>query len=333
MIRNFGDEGPQTKQGGGGGGGDGDRRSTTGATASPRRWPGLSDPRIVRVCRSLGGKDRHSKVSTIRGLRDRRVRLSVPTALQLYDLQDKLGLSQPSKAVDWLLNAAQHEIDKLPPLPIPPSSFLQFHPSISAPHEADPPPHQSLSGTPAMAEGMELMKENIGSGSLTLASRGPTGDPIGVLKPTQWSADQSPPRARWKDHTRGAMDEKDGLFRRMLEQEHHGDQQVHSTVVPAHPSMGTMAGEEDNNNNSYASSYYYNLEGRSNVCVTHLGGYVMSQTEETHGYHPQQLMLCPSGTPATMFSTYAAASTAGDDQKHANSFHMGSSTSQGPLSL
>ncbi|CAA6662938.1 unnamed protein product [Spirodela intermedia] len=81
---------------------------------------GAGDPRIVRVSRSLGGKDRHSKVTTVRGLRDRRVRLSVPTAVQLYDLQERLGLSQPSKVVDWLLDAARHEIDKLPPLPFPP---------------------------------------------------------------------------------------------------------------------------------------------------------------------------------------------------------------------
>ncbi|KAF3327489.1 transcription factor TCP17-like isoform X2 [Carex littledalei] len=89
------------------------------AVASLRQWTGLKDPRIVRVSRAFGGKDRHSKVRTVRGLRDRRVRLSVPTAIQLYDLQDRLGLNQPSKAVDWLLNAAQHEIDKLPPLQFP----------------------------------------------------------------------------------------------------------------------------------------------------------------------------------------------------------------------
>ncbi|XP_062106485.1 transcription factor TCP5-like [Humulus lupulus] len=84
-------------------------------------WLRLKDPRIVRVSRVFGGKDRHSKVCTIRGLRDRRVRLSVPTAIQLYDLQDRLGLNQPSKVVDWLLNAAKDEIDELPPLPMPPS--------------------------------------------------------------------------------------------------------------------------------------------------------------------------------------------------------------------
>ncbi|KAI5432272.1 hypothetical protein KIW84_036135 [Lathyrus oleraceus] len=56
---------------------------------SSSQWPRLKDPRIVRVSRAFGGKDRHSKVCTIRGLRDRRIRLSVPTAIQLYDLQDR----------------------------------------------------------------------------------------------------------------------------------------------------------------------------------------------------------------------------------------------------
>lgn len=87
-------------------------------------WSGLKNPRIVRVSRAFGGKDRHSKVTTVKGLRDRRVRLSVQTAIQLYDLQDKLGFNQPSKVVDWLINAAQHEIDKLPPLQMPPGNFF-----------------------------------------------------------------------------------------------------------------------------------------------------------------------------------------------------------------
>jgi TCP family transcription factor len=90
----------------------------------PSTWSSLKNPRIVRVSRAFGGKDRHSKVTTVRGLRDRRVRLSVQTAIQLYDLQDKLGFNQPSKVVDWLINAAQHEIDKLPPLQIPPENLF-----------------------------------------------------------------------------------------------------------------------------------------------------------------------------------------------------------------
>ncbi|CAA0820299.1 Transcription factor TCP13 [Striga hermonthica] len=90
------------------------------ATNKGASWSRFNDPRVVRASRALGGKDRHSKVCTVRGLRDRRVRLSVPTAIQLYDLQERLGLNQPSKVVDWLLNAARHEIDELPPLQIPP---------------------------------------------------------------------------------------------------------------------------------------------------------------------------------------------------------------------
>ncbi|KAL1566383.1 transcription factor TCP4-like [Salvia divinorum] len=95
---------------------------------SSRQWSSaLKNPRIVRVSNTFGGKDRHSKVFTVKGLRDRRIRLSVPTAIQLYDLQEKLGLSQPSKVIDWLLDATKFEIDKLPPLPTMPTNFLQFH--------------------------------------------------------------------------------------------------------------------------------------------------------------------------------------------------------------
>ncbi|XP_027180382.1 transcription factor TCP2-like [Coffea eugenioides] len=74
-------------------------------------WP---SSRIVRVSRASGGKDRHSKVWTTKGLRDRRVRLSVTTAIQFYDLQDRLGYDQPSKAVEWLLKAAASSIAELP---------------------------------------------------------------------------------------------------------------------------------------------------------------------------------------------------------------------------
>ncbi|CAN6352405.1 unnamed protein product [Urochloa humidicola] len=73
--------------------------------------------RTCRVARAAaGGKDRHSKVVTARGLRDRRVRLSVPTAIQFYDIQDRLGVDQPSKAIEWLIRAAAAAIDELPSL-------------------------------------------------------------------------------------------------------------------------------------------------------------------------------------------------------------------------
>ncbi|XP_076957110.1 transcription factor TCP2-like [Bidens hawaiensis] len=88
-----------------GGGGDGVGRLCG--------WP---SSRIVRVSRASGGKDRHSKVLTSKGLRDRRIRLSVTTAIEFYDLQDRLGYDQPSKAVEWLIKAAANSIDELPSL-------------------------------------------------------------------------------------------------------------------------------------------------------------------------------------------------------------------------
>ncbi|XP_028763579.1 transcription factor TCP17 [Neltuma alba] len=116
-----------------------------GSSSSSRQWSGLRNPRIVRVSRSFGGKDRHSKVCTIRGLRDRRIRLSVPTAIQLYELQDRLGLNQPSKVIDWLIEATKQDIDKLPPLPIPfgfPQFHLQHDQTLLPDHESSSSSHQ-----------------------------------------------------------------------------------------------------------------------------------------------------------------------------------------------
>ncbi|KAK7401784.1 hypothetical protein VNO78_13551 [Psophocarpus tetragonolobus] len=69
------------------------------------------------IVRSTGRKDRHSKVCTAKGPRDRRVRLSAHTAIQFYDVQDRLGYDRPSKAVDWLINKAKSSIDQLAHLP------------------------------------------------------------------------------------------------------------------------------------------------------------------------------------------------------------------------
>ncbi|KAH0468103.1 hypothetical protein IEQ34_003136 [Dendrobium chrysotoxum] len=65
------------------------------------------------IVRSIGRKDRHSKVCTSKGPRDRRVRLSAHTAIQFYDVQDRLGYDRPSKAVDWLMKNAKAAIDEL----------------------------------------------------------------------------------------------------------------------------------------------------------------------------------------------------------------------------
>lgn len=82
------------------------------------------------IVRATGRKDRHSKVYTAKGPRDRRVRLSAHTAIQFYDVQDRLGYDRPSKAVDWLMKKAKTAIDKLAELP-------PWHPTAAT----DPDPH------------------------------------------------------------------------------------------------------------------------------------------------------------------------------------------------
>lgn len=69
------------------------------------------------ILRATGRKDRHSKVCTAKGPRDRRVRLAAHTAIQFYDVQDRLGYDRPSKAVDWLIKKAKAAIDELEELP------------------------------------------------------------------------------------------------------------------------------------------------------------------------------------------------------------------------
>lgn len=58
-------------------------------------------------------KDRHSKIYTAQGLRDRRVRLSIEIARKFFDLQDMLGFDKASKTLDWLLTKSKRAIKEL----------------------------------------------------------------------------------------------------------------------------------------------------------------------------------------------------------------------------
>ncbi|XVE77458.1 hypothetical protein DITRI_Ditri13aG0064400 [Diplodiscus trichospermus] len=58
-------------------------------------------------------KDRHSKISTAQGVRDRRVRLSIEIARQFFDLQDMLGYDKASKTLEWLLTKSRNAIKEL----------------------------------------------------------------------------------------------------------------------------------------------------------------------------------------------------------------------------
>ncbi|RWW43786.1 hypothetical protein BHE74_00050523 [Ensete ventricosum] len=103
--------------------------------------------RRSHILRSIGRKDRHSKVCTAKGPRDRRVRLAAHTAIQFYDVQDRLGYDRPSKAVDWLIKNAKAAIDQLAELPpwSPSTTVAAAYAASSSRRPPLPPSSQSLS--------------------------------------------------------------------------------------------------------------------------------------------------------------------------------------------
>ncbi|EEF38011.1 transcription factor TCP12 [Ricinus communis] len=60
-----------------------------------------------------GKKDRHSKIYTAQGPRDRRMRLSLQIARKFFDLQDMLGFDKASKTIDWLFTKSKAAIKEL----------------------------------------------------------------------------------------------------------------------------------------------------------------------------------------------------------------------------
>ncbi|CAK9188359.1 unnamed protein product [Ilex paraguariensis] len=60
-----------------------------------------------------GKKDRHSKIYTAQGLRDRRMRLSLPIAREFFDLQDMLGFDKASKTIEWLFMKSKTSIKEI----------------------------------------------------------------------------------------------------------------------------------------------------------------------------------------------------------------------------
>nr|XP_010936464.1 transcription factor TCP13 [Elaeis guineensis] len=286
MIRDSREEELFTKQGGG--------TNVDGFPVSSRLWSGLKNPRIVRVSRTFGGKDRHSKVRTIRGLRDRRVRLSVPTAIQLYDLQDKLGVNQPSKVVDWLLNAAQHEIDKLPPLQMPPGNFIQFPQSMAVSHKLAPPQAPSFDPT---RDGTEFIHDDR-TFQLASSSSVANGDMLDnntvqnamnmVQKSTFWNSD-----VLMKNKEKEAMKE--------------------TSIEKGSMIKGNDTGSGlQNNDMSYPSYHHWDP---SNAHISYLGSH-FSQADGFHNYQP-----------ASMFASYMNPPTEFNAKQYKH-LHMDNSASQ-----
>nr|AAG25722.1 teosinte-branched-like protein [Populus deltoides] len=59
------------------------------------------------------GKDRHSKIHTAQGPRDRRMRLSLQISKKFFDLQDMLGFDKASKTIEWLFTKSKAGIKEL----------------------------------------------------------------------------------------------------------------------------------------------------------------------------------------------------------------------------
>ncbi|XP_068655334.1 LOW QUALITY PROTEIN: transcription factor TCP5 [Aristolochia californica] len=334
MIRNFGENDFPTKKEGG----INDGKIPKGPSSS-RPWSMLKDPRIVRVSRSFGGKDRHSKVRTITGLRDRRVRLSVQTAIQLYDLQDRLGLNQPSKVVDWLLAAAQQDIDRLPPLPMPVDNFMQYAQPMVVSHEFQ---SSQAASNPFFTANNGYAK-NSGAHPSTLSSGKETSkvEAAYVIEENQtrpgkstFCTSDAPQRTKRKETERETMShDKTSWIRRSEEEEGqlevHGGQSCPSSI--SSQSQSSFPGFLP-----YAS--YYHRDSSASPCVSHVGGIgYSSQTEEPHTALSSaslpsgpQLLLCPSGMVPSIFPPYVNAST-DYDPKYINHFQMLSSSSQNML--
>ncbi|KAJ6322102.1 hypothetical protein OIU77_012060 [Salix suchowensis] len=66
-----------------------------------------------RIRQRRTGKDRHSKIHTAQGPRDRRMRLSLQIARKFFDLQDMLGFDKASKTIEWLFTKSKAGIKEL----------------------------------------------------------------------------------------------------------------------------------------------------------------------------------------------------------------------------
>ncbi|KAL3529670.1 hypothetical protein ACH5RR_008992 [Cinchona calisaya] len=290
-------------------------------TSTSRQWSGFKNPRIVRVSRSFGGKDRHSKVCTVKGLRDRRIRLSVPTAIQLYDLQDRLGLNQPSKVVDWLLDATKVDIDKLPPLQMPPGNFSQFHQAIALSQHSSSSslPHHFFNANPSSflssKEGIKINDRYIHGNDQTVLDRSKCEREAAAVGKEKWIIGSN------------EQQNQEGV---------EGNYAAHQlTAQNFFPTGNIQSSFPSMLNNALPYNPYLHWEA-SNLSLSQIGSHSNSnipmQTEDHSQSQNSQLYFCPSSaTIPTIVSSilppYMAPSLE-SDPRQSNHFQFLSSSSQ-----
>ncbi|KAL6994137.1 hypothetical protein U1Q18_012243 [Sarracenia purpurea var. burkii] len=300
-----------------------DGKNSRASSSSSTPWSRLKDPRIVRVSRAFGGKDRHSKVCTVRGLRDRRVRLSVPTAIQLYDLQDRLGLNQPSKVVDWLLNVAKNEIDELPPLQMPPGNFCLNHQPLMASHGADDASQSNKEG-------------------LKISNSVDWEDPFGLARPNFWNCDASSSmRDKSKEvaTTEIAADHERENWNQRNEEEKRGPNSFLSRSNQLSSIPGLL-----NNGVPYNSFYRWDL---SNISSSNMGNHGFTAQPDHQDHHQSfnvvplpssslglpsgsQVLLCPPVAAQSYFPSHYSTSVEFDPKQVSHFQMLMSSSSQNP---
>ncbi|KAK6116375.1 hypothetical protein DH2020_049837 [Rehmannia glutinosa] len=91
------------------------KQNETGKDRRSNRAVDRGRPRNLGVVprRRTWKKDRHSKICTAQGIRDRRMRLSLQVARKFFDLQDMLGFDKASKTIEWLFVQSKKAIKEL----------------------------------------------------------------------------------------------------------------------------------------------------------------------------------------------------------------------------
>lgn len=150
-------------------------RPPRGAAADPAVPAAAAAAAVLTAARNGGGghgrarkrpfrTDRHSKIRTAQGVRDRRMRLSLDVARDFFALQDKLGFDKASRTVEWLLTQSKHAINRLT---LPDSADAAAAPAFAA---APPPADQHSSAMAAAAASAAKEKGEASSSSTTNAS-------------------------------------------------------------------------------------------------------------------------------------------------------------------
>ncbi|KAI3820953.1 hypothetical protein L1987_08509 [Smallanthus sonchifolius] len=90
-------------------------QSAMGKCSNNNGEDGINKPKGSSKRRRASKNERHSKINTAQGPRDRRMRLSLDVGKKFFKLQDMLGFDKASKTVEWLLMKSKSNIQELIP--------------------------------------------------------------------------------------------------------------------------------------------------------------------------------------------------------------------------